>query len=299
MDRGSVLTPKGIQLSYEDRGDPNHPAIVLIMGLGAPLTTWPEELCEALLEQKFRVIRFDNRDAGLSSRLEDMGQPNIAKLWLQRRLRRQLNSPYRIKHMAKDTLHLMDALNIKRAHIVGASMGGMIGQHLAAKHRKRVISLTSIMSTSSSPGLPGIQLPVMLRMGLRPRTQNQEALAHYLVRLNKLIGSPNEQIDEVHLYENAQRTLNHSSQPAGISRQVAAIIASGDRSKLLKKIKVPTLVIHGSDDPVLPVEGGIDTAEKIPKARLKVIQNMGHHFSAHHIPRINKYLIKHVKKSQK
>lgn len=295
--QGSIYTPKNINLYYEDMGRKKDPVIILIMGLGAQLTVWPDSLCKHLTGKGFRVIRFDNRDVGLSSRLEEHGSPNLARIWLQKRFKRRPESPYRLKHMAKDVVHLMNALEIQKAHIVGASMGGMIGQILAAKHKKRVLSLTSIMSTTSHPKLPKSKLRVLLKIGKRPSFANTEAMIKYVVKMNHFIGSPTRPIDEVYLYEQAEKSVNRTKTPPGFKRQLAAIASSGDRSKLIQKIKVPTLVIHGADDPIIPVEAGIDTADKIDNAKLKIIEDMGHNFPDELSPKLAKLISKHAKRA--
>ena len=294
-----IRTADDVHLAYERMGDPADPAVILIMGLGAQMRIWPDSLCHALVQRGFQVIRFDNRDAGQSSHLEDSGHPSLLATWLAAKLKRKARIPYSLKDMARDVLSLMDALEISSAHLVGASMGGMIAQILAAKHKRRVRSLTSIMSSYTSPGLPDAKLKVLLQLARRPTPFNREASIRYTMRMNRLIGSPAYPMDEMELRALAETSFERSSGPGGFRRQLVAITAAGDRSHLLRKIKVPTLVIHGSDDPLIPVRMGEDTAAAIRKAKLKVIQGMGHDLPPALVPTLAKMLGKHLKKSEK
>lgn len=294
-----VNTSSGINLNYQDTGDKKAPTIILIMGLGAQMTIWPEELYHGLVEKGFRVIRFDNRDVGKSSQLNDMGNPSLVKTWLSHKLPLRSKAPYNLEDMAQDVLELMAALNIKKAHLVGASMGGMIAQILAAKHKKKVLSLTSIMSTTSSPELSKSNIKIMLKLAKRPNRFSREAAIRYNIKMNRLIGSPAYPTDEITLRQQATQSFERGYNPAGFKRQLVAITASGDRSPLMKKIKAPTLVIHGSDDPIIPLAGGLSTAESIKKAKLKVINGMGHDFPISLMPQMTKWISKHVKKSEK
>ncbi len=294
-----ITTPKGIKLAYERMGDPDNPTVILIMGLGAQMRIWPDALCYALVDKGYQVVRFDNRDVGLSSQLDDHGNPSLLAAWLSTKLKRKAQVPYTLKDMARDVLALMDELKIDSAHLVGASMGGMIAQILAAKHKKRVRSLTSIMSSNTSPGLPGAKLDVLLKLARRPTPFNREAAIRYTMRMNRLIGSPAYPMDEMELRALAETSVERSASPTGFKRQLVAITAAGDRSHLLKKIKVPTLVIHGSDDPLIPARMGEDTAAAIRKAKLKIITGMGHDLPPLLVPKLVKLLSKHLKKSEK
>jgi len=294
-----VNTTSGINLNYQDTGDKKAPAIILIMGLGAQMTIWPEDLYHGLVEKGFRVIRFDNRDVGKSSQLNDMGNPSLVKTWLSHKLTLRSKAPYNLEGMAEDVLEIMAALNIKKAHVVGASMGGMIAQILAAKHNKKVLSLTSIMSTTSSPKLSKSNIKIMLKLARRPSRFSREAAIRYNMKMNRLIGSPAYPTDEITLRQQATQSFERGYNPAGFKRQLVAITASGDRSPLIKKIKAPTLVIHGSDDPIIPLAGGLSTAQSIKKAKLKVIDGMGHDFPISLMPQMTKSISKHVKKSEK
>lgn len=293
------ITPNGLTLTYEDLGNRKDPAVILIMGLGAQMTVWPDSLCHSLVSKGLRVVRFDNRDVGLSSALDEHGNPSLVKAWFRRTLKMNPQAPYLLKDMAQDVLHLMDGLGIKKAHIVGASMGGMIGQLLAAKHKKRVLSFTSVMSTAGAPTLPSRKLNVLMHLMRRPNHYSRDAAIRYTVKLNQLIGSPAYPVSEDELYDDAKRNFDRSSDSSGFKRQLVAITATGDRQHLVRKIKAPTLVIHGSDDPIIPVEDGINTAEHIRKSKLKVIDGMGHNIPEALVPKISKMIVKHVRKVEK
>lgn len=294
-----ITTSQGLIISFEDMGPRDAPPIILIMGLGAQLTIWPDELCRGLVDKGYRVIRFDNRDAGLSSQLDEYGEPSLIKAWLSQRLDKISGIPYKLEDMAGDVMELMAALKIKKAHLVGASMGGMIAHIIAAKHKKKVLSLTSIMSTTSHPNLPNANLKVLLKLAKRPNRFSREAAIRYTVKMNRLIGSPAYPVDELTLRQQASQSYDRAYNPSGFKRQLVAITATGDRSHLMAKIKAPTLVIHGSDDPIIPVEAGLDTASKIRKAKMKVVKGMGHDFPPSLMPKMTKWIARHVKKTER
>lgn len=294
-----ILTAQGIQLAYERFGKPQDPCVILIMGLGAHMRIWPDALCQSIASQGFQVIRFDNRDSGQSSLMTEQGSPSLWRTWVHTKLKRKPNLPYTLKDMGKDVIGLMDALSIESAHLVGASMGGMIAQILAAKKRKRVRSLTSIMSAASSPGLPGPKLSVLLQLAKRPPPFNREAALRYTMRMNRLIGSPDYPLNDEELQQLAEISLERAAPACGFKRQLAAVTAAGDRRALLSKIKAPTLVIHGSADPLIPVRMGMDAASAIKKSKLKIIDGMGHDLPPALLPKLSKLLGKHLKKAEK
>jgi pimeloyl-ACP methyl ester carboxylesterase len=266
----------GVELAYDEFGDPDNPVILLIMGLGTQMIAWPESFCEGLAERGYRVIRFDNRDIGLSQKMEGAPVPGVLKMAAHERLKLPIKVPYRLQDMAKDTIGLLNVLDIGAAHLVGASMGGMIAQLIAGHYPFRVLSLTSIMSTSGCKSLPGADPRITLHMVRRPRNPKPEVLEEYAMRTWRLIGSPGYPPSEQELREKLARSYRRSYYPAGHRRQMAAIMASGDRVSVLKKIMAPTLVIHGKADPLVPVAGGIDTARHVRGARLELIDGMGH-----------------------
>ncbi len=271
-----TTTANDITIEYEDHGDPAAPPILLVMGLGGQLTLWPIELVEALAARGFRVIRYDNRDIGLSTKFDAAGVPNIKWLLVKSIIGLPVRTPYRLADMAKDAIGLLDALDIPAAHIVGVSMGGMISQHIAASHADRTLSLTSIMSTTGNRRLPRAKPEAMKMLTGRPAGNDPETLIAFGVDVAKTIGSPGYPSDEARLQQRVRSDFARSYSPAGFARQTAAIIADGDRRAMLKCITVPTLVIHGDGDPLVPVEGGRDTAASIPGAKLAIVPGMGH-----------------------
>ena len=266
----------GISITFEDKGPRDAPAILLVMGLGGQLTLWPDEFVDALNARGFRTIRYDNRDVGLSTRFDAAGVPNLKWMFVKSLLRLPVRSAYTLADMAADSVALLDHLGIARAHIVGVSMGGMISQHIAARYPDRVLSLTSVMSTTGNPRLPRAQKEAMQVLTSRPMSGDPEDLIAYSVRAAKVIGSPGYPPDEERLQRRVRSDFERGWYPQGVARQMAAIVADGDRRPMLKSIGAPTLVIHGEGDPLVPLAGGRDTADNIPGARLLTIPGMGH-----------------------
>ena len=270
------VAANGLELEYEDFGAPDAPVILLIMGLGAQLTLWPIELVEALVARGFRVIRYDNRDIGLSDKFEGARTPAMGWIILAKRLGLRPRVPYSLADMADDAAGLLDALGIASAHVAGASMGGMIAQHLACRHPDKVASLTSIMSTTGNRKLPSAKKEALKALTTPPRSLEHDALVEHGVKIARAIGSPGYAAPEDRLRERVAANVRRSVYPQGLQRQLAAIIADGDRRALLACVKAPALVIHGEDDPLVPVEAGRDTAAHIPGARLQTIPGWGH-----------------------
>jgi pimeloyl-ACP methyl ester carboxylesterase len=270
-----------IELCYETFGDPGDPAVLLVMGLGTQMLAWHEEFCTGLAERGFYVIRYDNRDVGGSTHLDHVPPPGIAEL-LTRRPRRP---PYRLHDMADDGAGLLDELGIERAHVVGASMGGMIAQMLAARQPDRVLSLVSIMSSTGNrwSGQPAIRLwPWFLRSPPR----GKDAYLERAVRLFRVVGSAEHLRDEDALRETLALAYDRDAGRAGTLRQLAAIMASGNREADLRKIRAPTLVIHGKRDRLVAPSGGRATARAIPGARLMMLSEMGHDLARGLWPRL-------------
>lgn len=282
-----------LTLVCQQFGDADKPALVLVMGLGMQMISWPDDFCRQLADRGFRVIRFDNRDSGLSQKMSGQRAPGPLKLILASRLGLRLKVPYQLRDMAADTAALLDALDIEAAHLVGASMGGMIAQLVAAHYPRRALSLTSIMSTSGNPRLPGPGREV-LRTLMTPAAGNEAAFLETAMRTWRLIGSPAFQPTDEELQVRLLRSYRRSYYPAGTARQLAAISASGSRVEDLKTIRVPALVIHGADDPLVPVQGGIDTAKHIPGARLEIIEGMGHDLPQPLLPRFAALIGEHA-----
>jgi pimeloyl-ACP methyl ester carboxylesterase len=266
----------GLTIAYETHGAADRPVVLLVMGLGAQLTIWPDELVDALVAEGFRVVRFDNRDCGLSSKFEKWGKADLQAA-IQRLMSGQsIETPYRLDDMANDAVGLLDALGIERAHVVGASMGGMIAQVVAARRPERTASLVSIMSTSSRPGLPPGKPEAVQAILTRPETTDRTELVRHGMWLREMIGSPGYAADPAWLRRFVERNVDRSYYPEGVGRQYLAILASGDRVGLLRGVTRPTLVIHGTADPLLPLECGRDVAELVPGARFEAIPGMGH-----------------------
>jgi pimeloyl-ACP methyl ester carboxylesterase len=263
-------TANGIELAYETIGDPSNPPLLLVMGLGTQLIHWDLELCELFAERGFYVIRFDNRDAGRSTYV-DAPVPNIRRAMAGLKI----DAPYLLDDMADDAFGLLDHLGIEAAHVAGASMGGMIAQTMAIRRPERVLSLTSIMSTTGErrAGRPKMRVWGVL---LRRAPRDKEAAVEYFVRVFRMIGSKGFPADEDRIRAHAAEAYDRGHSPAGTGRQLAAIMASGDRTARLRGLQVPTLVFHGRDDPLVPFRGGRATADAIPGARLIAIPGMGH-----------------------
>jgi pimeloyl-ACP methyl ester carboxylesterase len=271
-----AVTANGLEIEYEDRGDRDAPVILLVMGLGGQLTLWPVELVDTLVARGFRVIRFDNRDIGLSTKFDAQGTPNIRLLVLKSLFGFAPRVPYSLGDMAKDAIGLLDALGVAKAHIVGVSMGGMIAQHLAFSHPDRVLSLTSIMSSTGNRRLPRARPEAMKVLINRPKTRDRASIIDFGIKAARTIGSPAYPADETRLRDSVARNYDRSFSPTGFARQMAAIIADGDRRKRLERIAAPTLVIHGTDDPLVPSAAAEDTVAHITGAALKMIPGMGH-----------------------
>jgi pimeloyl-ACP methyl ester carboxylesterase len=264
------VNANGIEIAYETIGDPADPPLLLIMGLGTQLIHWETEFCELLAARGFRVIRFDNRDAGHSTQIA-APPPNM----LRAASGLKVDAPYLLDDMASDTFGLLDALGIESVDVVGASMGGMIGQTMAIQRPERVRSLTSIMSTTGErrAGRPKLRVWGLL---VRRTPRGKDAYIQYFVRLFRVIGSKGFAPDEERIRAIAAATYDRGDHPAGTARQLGAIMASGDRTERLHQLRMPTTVIHGLDDPLVPFRGGQATARAIPGARLIAIPGMGH-----------------------
>jgi pimeloyl-ACP methyl ester carboxylesterase len=289
------VSVNGLQFEYESFGDAQAPVLLLIMGLGSQLTQWPDSFCEALASGGYRVIRYDNRDVGLSARLGHAGKARLMRAGILSMLRLPVRAPYTLDDMAGDAIGLLDALSIKTAHIVGVSMGGMIAQILAARHGARVRSLTSIMSTSGDPRLPGPSLRLKLRLVKRPKLLDRESLIRHSMQTWRLIGSPAYPATTEELREKVERSFDRASYPQGLGRQTLAILASGSRVPLLACIHAPTLIIHGDQDPLVPVAAAYNLKRHIAGAQLEIIPGMGHDLPAALLPQLQHLILRHLK----
>jgi pimeloyl-ACP methyl ester carboxylesterase len=260
-----------LDIAYETHGDAADPAVLLVMGLGTQMLGWHEDFCAEIAGRGFHVIRYDNRDVGRSTALRDLPVPTMRQLLL----RSKRAAGYTLADMADDGVGLLDRLGIERAHVVGASMGGMIAQTLAARRPDRTLSLVSIMSNTGArfSGQPKLATYKVL-LGRPP--QERDAYIEHTVKVFRLIGSPGFERDDDELRRTAAMAYDRGRNPAGAARQLAAIISSGDRTELLRTIRAPTLVIHGTEDRLVSPSGGRATARAIPGARLLRIEGMGH-----------------------
>lgn len=265
------MPSNGIELAYQEMGDPDGEPLLLVMGLATQMIAWDEGFCSLLAERGFRVVRFDNRDIGRSTKLSSAGPPSRIDMMTGRRA----SAAYLLRDMAADTMGLMDHLGIESAHLVGASMGGMIVQTAAIEHPERVRSMTSIMSNTGSRlnGFPSLKAFGVL---LSAPPQGREQVVARAVRTFRVIGSPGFPFDEEYIRDLAGRSYDRGHDAAGVMRQLHAVSASGDRTRALRGVAAPTLVIHGRRDPLIKPAGGRATARAIPGARLKLIDGMGH-----------------------
>ena len=276
----------GIEIAYETHGDPNDEPLLLVMGLGAQLIAWPIELVEALVDRGFHVIRYDNRDVGLSTKIDGDGDggADVLAQFAAAMQGQAVQAPYLLTDMAADGIGLLDHLGIDSAHIVGASMGGMIVQTMAIEHPSRVRTLTSIMSTTGDSDV-GQPTPEAIQALLSPVATTREEAIDRSVETSKIIGGP-EHFDEAGARKRAEEAYDRCFYPAGVAHQLLSILASGSRAEGLAKVDIPTLVIHGEVDPLVTLSGGQRTAELIPGAELLVLEEMGHDLPMPLLPQV-------------
>ena len=277
-----------IEIEYGTFGDSSSKPLLLVMGLGDQMIGWEEEFCEKLVDKGFYVIKFDNRDVGLSTKFEEAGVPHgkdIMKAIDSWRRGKEVQAPYKMEDMADDAIGLLDALNIDKAHICGVSMGGSIVQEMAIKYPSRVLSLISIMSSTGRGDLPQPK-PEAMKLYMTPIPEERDGYIEYSVNLERVLHGPGFPFDEERVREIAAKSYDRSFYPQGTVRQLIAGFASGSRKVKLASVNVPTLVIHGGDDPIVPLEGGKDTAESIPGAELLIIEGMGHELPPEAWPQI-------------
>jgi pimeloyl-ACP methyl ester carboxylesterase len=288
-----IARANGIDICYEIFGDANAEPLLLIMGLGAQMIHWDDEFCRQLAARGFRVVRFDNRDIGKSSHLSGGKRLSPLELLKLRFLKIPVAAPYKLIDMARDTIGLMDTLGIKSAHVVGASMGGMIAQEIAITFPERVRSLTSIMSTTGNPKVPGPTREAAAVLMAPPPATKEEYFARF-AQTWKVLRNGSFSEDEALDPARARRTYERGLNPPGVGRQLRAILASGSRKERLRSVKAPTLVIHGTVDPLVNPEGGKDTAASIPGAKLVMIEGMGHALPIPMWPQIIDAIDKHA-----
>jgi pimeloyl-ACP methyl ester carboxylesterase len=290
-----TITANNIQLYYEDNGPADAPVILLVMGLGTQMIAWPDEMIQGFVARGFRVVHYDNRDVGMSQRMEGAQVGNLMWAFVANTIGLPVRSAYSVADMAKDGIGLLDVLGIRNAHVVGASMGGMIVQHMAASHPHKVLSMTSIMSTSGKRGLPGPRSDIRRGM-MRPRAANptREEAVVAGAELVKSFSYPDPARAENAYEELVGRAFDRGYYPVGTVRQLLAIVADGSRVNMLKTITVPTLVIHGGADPLVPKDGGVDTARHIHGARLEIIEEMAHDLPPSQVPRMVDLIADHA-----
>jgi pimeloyl-ACP methyl ester carboxylesterase len=281
----------GIDIEYESFGLEGDPLILLIMGFAAQLIFWPEALCQGLAAEGFRVVRFDNRDVGKSTHLARLPAPDPRALLAEVMAGKRPDVPYSLDDMANDAMGLMDALGVERAHLVGASMGGMIAQLVAINHPARAKSLVSIMSTTGRRDLPPGDRETLSVLFSAPKSMRRDDLIDASILVQKALSSPGFPVSEAEMRLTAERRTDRAPfDPACLARQSAALIAAPPRNALLKQVRCPALVIHGADDPVIPAAAAKDTAESIPGAKLVIVPGMGHDFG----PRLVPVYLKHI-----
>ena len=290
------ILSNGLKLEVEEFGKPSNPSVLLIMGLAAQLTRWPEAFIGSIVDKGFHVIAFDNRDIGLSEKLiSDRASSPLAVALLNTVGLASLLAPYKLTDMAKDAAGVLDALDIERAHIIGASMGGMIGQILCAEHPERIKSFTALMSSTNNPALPKAHPKLTLEVfTARRRARSREELIDITLRIWTLIGTKNSGRDPVEFRQLVADSIDRNSSPSGIRRQMAAIITTRDLRAWTRKVMAPSLIIHGSDDPLVPVENGLDIATEISGARMEIIEGMGHDIPPGFITTIVDHVLEHL-----
>jgi pimeloyl-ACP methyl ester carboxylesterase len=289
----TIAKVNDIEIVFDTFGDQSGFPILLVMGLGAQMIDWRDDFCERLASRGYWVIRYDNRDVGLSTKFDDAGTPNMMKMLSASSQGEVLESPYTLEDMADDGVGLLDFLKIEKAHVVGVSMGGMIAQTMAIHHPTRLASIISIMSSTGERDLP-LPTPEALTALTTPRPTEREGYIERSIKDWHILSGTKYPPDEKLLREHAGLKFDRGIHPAGVARQMAAILASGGRREALKSITTPTLVIHGDADPLVPVEGGADTADAIPGAELIIMEGMGHYLPMELWPQLIDAIVLHT-----
>lgn len=292
------IRANNIDIYYEENGPADGPVILLVMGLGAQMIAWPDEFIHGLVSKGYRVIHYDNRDVGMSQRMEGAKAPHLVWTMFKARIGLPVRVPYTLSDMAADGIGLLDALGIDKAHVVGASMGGMIVQLMAANHPERTLSMTSIMSSSGKAGLPGARPDIQRQFMVKrsPDASREEAVA-FGAALVSAFSFPDPARPENAHAEMTAKAFDRGYYPVGTRRQLLAIIADGSRVDRLKTIKVPTLVVHGGADPLVPKEGSEDIARHIQGARLEIIDEMAHDLPPSQVGRMVDLIAGHAKQA--
>ena len=292
------IEANGLTFEYDEHGHRGDPPMLLIMGLGAQMTLWPIELVEALAGRGFHVIRYDNRDIGLSQKFDGAKVPGLTWHIIRKRLGFPPRVPYTLSDMAADASGVLDALDVESAHVVGASMGGMIAQLVAVNHPDKVRSLTSVFSTTGHAKLPQAEKDAIKVLTTRPTSMEEEVLVEHGIKVQQAIGSPGYEADPDRQRERVLENVRRSVYPEGLVRQMAAIIDDGDRTARLKGVKAPTLVLHGEDDPLVKVECGHATAEAIAGAKIKTYPGWGHDLPLELVDPIADVIAEHARQAE-
>lgn len=300
------IRANGIEIEVEDTAEVNpqdgdaytRPAVLLIMGLGMQLVAWPPQFVQGLVDAGFRVIRMDNRDIGLSQHLDHLGKPNLLLAGIKYKLGFRVRPLYTLEDMAHDAIGVLDALGVGRAHVVGVSMGGMIAQRVAIAAPQRVLSLTSIMSSSGAKGLPAARREVTRILLKRPASHAPEAVVEHYVRLFKAIGSPGYPMPDADMRERIMRGVRRSFHPVGSLRQMLAIVSDVTRAGQLVRIKCPTLVMHGRADPLVPFAHGEDTSKRIAGSKMVAFDGMGHDLPPEPVSLMLDALVPHLRAAE-
>lgn len=290
-----TVKANGVELYYEDNGPADAPVILLVMGLGTQMIAWPDDFIQGLVKSGYRVIHYDNRDIGLSTHFDGARSPGIVWAMFASRFGLPLKTAYTLTDMADDGMALLNALGIEKAHLVGASMGGMIVQLMSAKYPERVLSMTSVMSSSGKRGLPGPTPEMRKRMlAKRPSNPTREEAVAFSVEGLRLMAYPDPARAPDAFEAMAGRAYDRSYNPAGTMRQLMAVVADGSRVERLKTITAPTLVIHGAADPLVPVAGSEDIARNIAGSKLEIIDEMGHDLPPSQVARMVGLIANHA-----
>ena len=288
------VTANGIQIEYDTFGDPSSQPLLLIMGLGEQMIGWDEELCKQLASRDLYVIRFDNRDTGLSSKIDEAGVPNVVEVFAALMKGEKANIPYTLDDMADDAIGLLDALNIEKSHLLGVSLGGMIGQIMAIRYPSRVWSLISMASITGNPEIPMGKPELFVELVNPPPTDREAYIENRVDLVRTLVGSKYP-IDEQRTRQHFERSYDRGYYPPGTARHGVAGAVNTDRTQALKSVTAPTLVIHGSEDPLFPVEQGKATVDAVPGAELLIIEGMGHWFPSAVWPLLVDAIDKHIR----
>ncbi|MEQ8348612.1 MAG: alpha/beta fold hydrolase [Sneathiellaceae bacterium] len=289
----------GITIAYEETGPADAPPVLLIMGLAAQLTLWPQDLVDPIAAAGFRVIRHDNRDVGLSTHFQSAGVPDLDAMVKELQAGRMPAAPYTLDDMAEDAVGLLDALSIPAAHVVGGSLGGMIAQILAARHPGRVLSLVPLFTSSGNRELPPGDPDAMAALRTLPEDMSSvDSIVSHSVWLRRMVGSPGFPYDEAKLRDFLRMNVERDYDPTGPARQFAAAMVGGTRDALLPKIAAPTLVVHGDRDPLFPIEHAHHLAANIPGAQLKVMEGMGHDLPPGYMPDMAAAMVAHFRSAQ-